>query len=83
MQTLKRWNSKKHEYEDYNVPDEWKVKVYSNDMDEVVSCCQCGKLIKYGEGYTSMEVHTEMGFGYCVCGECHEEEIKRRLAENE
>ena len=40
---LKKWNVKEHEYEDYNVPDDWNVKTFSNDMDEIVNCCQCGK----------------------------------------
>ena len=80
--TLKKWNVKEHEYEDYNVPDDWNVKTFSNDMDEIVNCCQCGKKMRYGEGYTSLEVHTPTcGFGYCTCDSCYEEEWKRRREE--
>ena len=79
---LKKWNVKEHEYEDYNVPDDWNVKTFSNDMDEIVNCCQCGKKMRYGEGYTSLEVHTPTcGFGYCTCDSCYEEEWKRRREE--
>ena len=29
---LQKWNCKKHEYEDYEIPDNWNVKTYSRDM---------------------------------------------------
>lgn len=76
---LNKWNCDKHIYEVYEIPDEWRVKVYESDMDALVNCCQCGKEIKFGETYTSQEVHTEMGFGFVVCPECHESEMKRRF----
>ena len=47
-------------------------------MSEIINCCQCGKEITFGDGYSSQEVHTLMGFGYMVCEECHKEEIKRK-----
>lgn len=82
MKTYRKWNSKKHIYEDYLVPEDKILKTYSNDMNEKVNCCQCLKEMIFGQGYTSMEVHTELGFGYCVCGECYMEETKRRFKEN-
>ena len=75
---IKKWNYEKHEYEDYNIPDDWKVKTYSDNMDELVNCPHCGKELKFGAGYTSMEIHTNVGFGYTVCENCYEEEWKRR-----
>ena len=39
---------------------------------------QCGKELKYGDTYTSLEIHTAMGFGYGVCEDCYEFEWKRR-----
>lgn len=75
---LNKWNCKKHEYENYKVPDEWNIKTYGNSMDEIINCCKCGKKIKFGDSYTSLEVHTEMGFGYSVCEKCYEREWKRR-----
>jgi len=70
MKELRKWNYKLKEYEPYFVRDSWNVKTYSDDMSEEVSCAQCGKKIKFGKGYTSMEVHTEAGFGYIVCDKC-------------
>lgn len=75
---LQKWNYKKHKYEDYEIPDEWNVKTYANGMEEIINCCQCGKKLKFGDSYTSLEVHTEMGFGYSVCEDCYEKEWKRR-----
>lgn len=77
---LKRWNYKKHIYEDYKVPDKWNVKTYGNGMEEIINCCQCGKKIKFGDSYTSLEVHTEIGFGYSVCEKCYEAEWRRKKA---
>lgn len=79
---LKKWNYKKHVYEDYNVPNEWKVgTVFFRDTEEI-NCPHCGKKILYKDSFTSMEVHTEVGFGYCICEECHNEEWERRKEAN-
>lgn len=75
---LKKWNYKTHTYDEYNVPDVWNVKTFSTDMEEEVNCVQCGKKLLFGSCYTSLEVHTEMGFGYAVCEECYGKEWKRR-----
>ena len=60
---LQKWNYKTHTYDEYNVPDEWNVKTYSTNMEQEINCAECGKKVKYGDCYTSLEVHTEMGFG--------------------
>lgn len=73
-----KWNYNKHQYEPYVIPDYYYLSTYENDMNKIVNCCQCLKEMKFGEGYTSMEVHTPVGFGYCVCEECYREEWKRR-----
>ena len=78
---LQKWNTKKRKYEDYVIPDNWKVKLYSKDMNEKVNCTSCGKEIKFGDSYTSLEIHTDMGFGFAVCENCHNEEIKRKIME--
>ena len=79
---LKKWNYKSKKYDDYEVPDDWKCKTYSNDMEEVVNCPHCGMAITFGSGYTSREIHTEFGFGYTVCPECYKAEWEREK-ENE
>ena len=76
--TLRKWNYDTHEYEPYNIPDEWCCKWYGTDMIKVINCCKCGKEITFGSAYSSLEVHTVMGFGYMVCEECHEVEMKRK-----
>ena len=78
---LKKWNYAKHEYEPYEVPDDWKVLSLAFDMDEMVVCPHCGKTLPFGDAYTSMEIHTDMGFGYAVCESCYNEEWKRRKSE--
>ena len=41
-----------------------KLHKYEEDMEKMVPCAQCGRLHKYGEMYTSREVHTAYGFGF-------------------
>ena len=50
-------------------------------MDEAVNCVQCGRAIRFGEGYTSFEIQTGVGFGYCVCPACHEKEYRKYYQE--
>lgn len=76
MRKLQRWREINHRYEPHLVPDEWNVKTYSDDMDERVNCARCGKKIKFGDSYTSRQIHNGFGFGYAVCPECYEEEWK-------
>ncbi len=76
--TLKRWNWKKREYENYDVPDSRCVKTFVADLDTIIDCASCGNGIPYGCSYTSMEIHNAMGLGYAVCDECYEKEEKRR-----
>lgn len=72
---------KKRKYEDCVIPDNWKVKTYSIDMNEKVNCASCGKEIKFGDCYTILEIHTDIGFGFAVCENCYNEEFKRRIME--
>lgn len=75
---LRKWNNKEHTYEPYEIPDDWNCKTYSNDMEEVINCPHCGRKLKYGDSYTSLEIHTDMGFGYGVCEKCYQNEWIRR-----
>lgn len=52
-------------------------------MEKMVPCAQCGRMFKFGEMYTSREVHTAHGFGYAVCAECYDGETDRFLKEHE
>ena len=71
-----KWIPAKHEYEPYDLPDG--ASCYEEDMDKVVPCAQCGRAVTFGDSYTSLEVHTQIGFGYAVCHECYEAEYERR-----
>lgn len=76
----RKYNVELHEYEDILLPDE--CRTYEEDMEKMVPCAQCGRLHKYGEMYTSREVHTAYGFGFAVCRECYDDEMDRFLAEH-
>ena len=80
--SMNRWNYKTHKYDSYEVPLNWICTTYSPNMSAIVNCPHCGKEFEFGEGYTSMEIHTESGFGYTVCPDCYEDEwIRRRYYE--
>lgn len=68
---INKWNNNKKEYEEYNIPDDWKVKTYCCDMDEIVNCVCCGRELPYGFGYTSRRFHTKHGMGYAECEDCY------------
>jgi hypothetical protein len=68
-----KWDVKTHKYEPYTLPKG--CYLYSEDMDATVACAQCGKIITYGEGYTSKQVHNQYGLGYPVCEDCYTKEI--------
>ena len=79
IKQLRKWNCKKRIYEDYIIPADWKVKLMSDDMEEIINCPHCGREVAYGETYTSLEIHTpNCGFGYPVCRECYDKEWERR-----
>lgn len=81
---LHKWNYQKHDYEPYQVPDGLICLTYSEDMEKEVNCCQCFKKMKFGDCYTSLEVHSmPFAFGYAVCKDCYQEEWKRRKKERE
>ena len=69
--TIRKWNDKEKEYEPYEVPDEWKLILYSEDMETPINCVNCGKEMTFGEGYTSQRYRTDKGFGYYECEKCY------------
>jgi len=74
MLKVQKWNFKTREYEPYEVPDNWNIKTFSLDMDEIVNCPHCGREIRFGDGYTSRMIHTKHGMGFAVCAECYSKE---------
>ena len=43
---MKKWNYQTHQYDDYSVPEDWKVSMYETDMDKQINCAECGKPMK-------------------------------------
>jgi hypothetical protein len=72
----KKWNYKTKKYDDYELPG--KTLLFSYDMEKEITCAQCGKNMKYGEGFASREIHTSQGLGYPVCGDCYKIEILKK-----
>lgn len=77
---VRKYNAKIHKYESALIPDE--CALYEDDFEKLVPCAQCGRMFKYGEMYTSREVHTAHGFGFAVCAECYDKETDRFLKEH-
>lgn len=80
--TVRRWNFKTREYEPYEIPDDWKIKTFCVDMDEIINCPHCGRELAFGDSYTSREIHTKHGIGYSVCAECYAKEWERERLSN-
>ena len=77
---IQKWDYRSHSY--FSIPiisrEPLNIKTYSEDMNEIVNCCQCLKKIRYGDTYTSKEIHTNLGLGFAVCEDCYKEEWERR-----
>lgn len=72
---LQKWNYETHEYEPFESPA-INPKMYSEDMDELVDCANCGKELTFGATYTSRTIHNHVGFGYGVCEDCYQKEME-------
>lgn len=77
MKSALKWDFEKREYEPVDISD--KCSVYEIDMKTKVECPGCGKVIAFGDGYTSMRYHTYGGFGFCVCADCCDKEWEEEL----
>lgn len=69
-----KWIEKEKKYVPYELPEG--ASTYEDDMDKEVSCCSCGKKIKFGDCYTSRHIHTNKGFGYAECEDCYYSYLK-------
>lgn len=83
MKPAKKWvygkTREDDHYEDVLVPDD--ASYYKADMDAIVACAQCGKHLRFGETFTSKEIHTDgAAWGYGVCGNCYHAEWDRQFA---
>ena len=75
---IRKWDYETHSYRKYGVPMDWFISAFCADLSQHINCAGCGKVLPYGETFTSLELHTKMGIGYGVCKECYEQEWERR-----
>lgn len=73
--TVDRWDIYTEQYEPVQIPDDWKIAMYSDNMDEQINCVNCGKPMTYGEGYTSRRYHNKAGMGYMECEKCYYDQL--------
>lgn len=55
-------------YVEYNLPS---GSVTIADDEEVITCCRCGRQIKFKDSFVSRQVHNSIGFGYAECEDCY------------
>lgn len=75
---MRKWNCEKKVFEDYEVPSNWAVGIYSHDSDKLTDCAKCGKTLKFSQRYRSLEIMDENGREYGVCKGCFKEEWVRK-----
>ena len=76
MKIIRKWNYDTRQYDPYEVPEDWNIPLYCEDLETVINCVNCGEKVLYGDCFTSLVLHSAHGLGYAVCPECHEKEIK-------
>lgn len=69
-------------YNDYTIPNDWRCPLYTDHMDMEINCTSCGRNLKFGDCYTSKEIHNHSGLWYPVCDGCYQKEIARQKLEN-
>lgn len=77
-QVLMRWDYKKHQYKKILRDSKWLYKTFSFSDKTKVNCCNCNKCIQFGDSYTSLEYHNDLGIGYAICDRCYNKELERR-----
>ena len=73
----RKWNYETNEYEEYELPKG--ASLYERNLNLIIMCAGCEKLVRLGDCYTSRTIHNETWFGYGVCGECYDKEFKEEL----
>ncbi len=73
-----RWNYKTGKAEPFVIPDGYECPLICSGMNRIVNCPSCGTRLRYGDAFTSMEIMTDSGLSFSVCGKCYEAEKVRR-----
>lgn len=74
-----KWNYKTKKYDDYELPSG--ATGYTEHLGQEISCASCGKRVKAGNAFTSLEIHNDLGLGYLVCEQCYSKEIQNQTRE--
>ena len=75
---MERFDYVTRTYKPHIIPAHWHCPIISDNMDEGINCTSCGEKLTYGESYTSIEIHNQIGLGYPVCRKCYDVENQRR-----
>lgn len=73
-----KWNYEKNDYDPHELSDDWYTPMYSDNLDEIINCSNCGRKVRYGDCYTSRWIHDRFGLGFLVCEQCYDEEWERQ-----
>ena len=50
---MKKWNYQTHRYDDYTVPEDWKVSMYETDMEKEILVIRVYSVMQYAENVTN------------------------------
>lgn len=76
-----KWNPYHRKYRPYVLTeDELKCSLLEDSAERIIACAGCGRPIRYGKSFTSLEIHTESGFGFMVCPICLNQETEHARA---
>ena len=83
MTYVKRYSYRNHCYEKpEELPKNWHTPLVADSMDEIINCACCGKEIRYGDGYSSIDICGMSGcLGYSICEECYKKELAELFEE--
>lgn len=76
---IQKWDEITQKYEDYSIPNSWNTPLFSDDMNKIINCVNCGKQIKFGNGYTSHRYHNKNGIGFYECEECYNDYLPQYI----
>lgn len=80
MIKAEKWNPKIREYEPTELPAG--ACLYTQDMEQIVSCARCAEKGEFGRMITSRFLHNRFGLGYSVCRDCYNQEVAEEAAAN-
>lgn len=72
---VNKWNFITKKYTEVDLPDDKNITTFSPNLNDIVNCVSCFKPLTFGDSYTSRTYHTNMGFGYCICEDCYNQEL--------